>query len=188
MDQNKEKIRHILQPLRWRWQRIETTWKSSRCLKVVSKSATHKWFARCRSGNFDVQDMPGFGRPITDKLSKPGILTVMIVTELKIEKSNHLQEAGSKRNSMFGCIMNWVWKARGTDLTSAIRHWSTRNEPFLTRIITADEKWINYENIVRRRSWKRDINERNFKLQIQNWLRVWWGWNGIVLCVTTTTR
>ena len=33
-----------------------------------------------------------------------------------------------------------------------------KNEPFLDRIITGDEKWITYENIICKRQWLERIN------------------------------
>ena len=62
-----------------------------------------------------------------------------------------------------------------------------RNEtdPLLKRIITGDEKWIVYDNVVRKRSWskrdepaqstlKADIHERKVMLSF------WWDFKGIV--------
>ena len=62
-----------------------------------------------------------------------------------------------------------------------------RNEtdPFLKRIITGDEKWVIYDNIMRKRSWsnrdepaqstsKADIH------QMKVMLSVWWDFKGIV--------
>ena len=41
-------------------------------------------------------------------------------------------------------------------------------EPFLKRIITADENWVKYENIVRKKSWKKrdERSQNNFKARI----------------------
>ena len=58
-------------------------------------------------------------------------------------------------------------------------------EPLLKRIITGDEKWVKYENIVRKRSCK----ERDERSQTTSkpglmankvMLCVWWDWKGIV--------
>ena len=62
-----------------------------------------------------------------------------------------------------------------------------RNEtdPFLKRIITGDEKWLVYDNVVRKRSWskrdepaqstsKADIHQKKVMLS------VWWDFKGIV--------
>ena len=58
-------------------------------------------------------------------------------------------------------------------------------ESFLKRIITGDEKWVKYENIVRKRLWKK----RDERPQTPSkpgltgskiMLCVWWNWKGIV--------
>ena len=62
-----------------------------------------------------------------------------------------------------------------------------RNEtdPILKRIITGDEKWVVYDNVVRKRSWskrdepaqsssKADIHQKKVMLS------VWWDFKGIV--------
>ena len=62
-----------------------------------------------------------------------------------------------------------------------------RNEtdPFLKRIITGDEKWVVYDNVVRKRSWsKRDepaqsTSEADIH-QKKVMLSVWWNFKGIV--------
>ena len=37
---------------------------------ILSKSAAQKWFARIRSGNFNLKDNSGSGRPISEKADK----------------------------------------------------------------------------------------------------------------------
>ncbi|GFS57554.1 mariner Mos1 transposase [Trichonephila clavipes] len=62
-----------------------------------------------------------------------------------------------------------------------------RNEinPFLLRMVTGDEKWVTYDNIVRKRSWskcgeavqtvaKPGLTARKVLLC------VWWDWKGII--------
>ena len=84
MDQNKEKIRYILQ---YHFDKGNNA--SQDCKKIcgvyskgaVSKSAARKWLARYRSRNFDVKDEPRSGRPITKKSDK--------ILE-KIEQDRHI--------------------------------------------------------------------------------------------------
>ncbi|GFV85770.1 mariner transposase [Trichonephila clavipes] len=62
-----------------------------------------------------------------------------------------------------------------------------RNEidPFLKRMVTGDEKWVTYDNIMRKRSWtkrgegaqtvaKPGLTARRVLLCI------WWDWKGII--------
>ena len=58
-------------------------------------------------------------------------------------------------------------------------------EPFPKRSITGDEKWVKYENIVRKRLWKkRDKRSQTTSkpaLTTNKVMRcVWWDWKGIV--------
>ena len=57
-------------------------------------------------------------------------------------------------------------------------------DPFLNRIITGDEKWIVYNNVVRKRPWfKRDERpETTSKAELhlkKFMLSVWWDWKGV---------
>jgi len=58
-------------------------------------------------------------------------------------------------------------------------------EPFLKRLITGDEKWITYDNNVRKRLWSKEdeapqtvANPRLTPRKVM--LCVWWNWKGIV--------
>ena len=70
MDQNKERIRYILQ-----YQFCKGDNASQACEKIcsvygegaVTKSAARKWFVRFRSRNFNIKDEALSGRPITKK-------------------------------------------------------------------------------------------------------------------------
>jgi len=122
-----------------------------------------QWFARFRTGNFDVKDEPRFGRPITEKSDEimvkverdKYVSTVEIARELGIDHKtilNHLHKAGYKKK------LN-VWVPHELSVRNMMdRICDTllkRNEiePFLKRMITDDEKWITYNNSTRKRSW-----------------------------------
>ena len=60
-----------------------------------------------------------------------------------------------------------------------------QSDPFLKKMITADEKWIVYNNVQRKRSWskpgeppqttsKADIHQKKVRLSL------WWDYKGIV--------
>ncbi|GFV50086.1 mariner transposase [Trichonephila clavipes] len=62
-----------------------------------------------------------------------------------------------------------------------------RNEidPFLKRIVTGDEKWVTYENIVRKRSWSKLSEEAQTVAKPgltsrKALLCIWWDWKGII--------
>ena len=58
-------------------------------------------------------------------------------------------------------------------------------EPSLKRMITGDEKWITYDNNVRKRSWSKpgEASQTVAKPVLtprKVMLSVWWDWKGIV--------
>ncbi|GFW19802.1 mariner transposase [Trichonephila clavipes] len=62
-----------------------------------------------------------------------------------------------------------------------------RNEidPFLKRMVTDDEKWVTYDNIVRKRSWSRRSEEAKTVAKPgltsrKLLLCIWWDWKGII--------
>lgn len=164
---------------------------------AVSERRTQEWFARFRSGNFDVKDAPRSGRPVTEKANE--ILQMVeedrhascqeIAEALNINHMtvwNHLKKAGYEKK-----LDVWVPHAlTQRNLIDRITICETllrRNElePFLKRIITGDEKWVKYENIKRKRSWSKagDPPQTTSKPGLtakKVMLSVWWDWKGIV--------
>ena len=170
MDQNKDKIRYILQ---YHFDKGDNA--SQACIKIcgvygegaVSKSTAREWCARFRSRNFDVKDEPRFGRPTTEKSDEilekieqdRHISSHDIAYELNIHHQtvlNHLQKAGFK-NKLDVWMPHQLSVKYKLDRLNICDTLLKRNEiePFLIRIITGDEKWVKYENIVRKKSWKK---------------------------------
>ena len=87
MDQNKDKIRYILQ---YHFDKGDNA--SQACEKIralhskgaVSKSAAPKWFARFRSKNLHVKDEPRSGPPIIEKSDE-----ILEKTEQDLHISSH---------------------------------------------------------------------------------------------------
>ncbi|GFX61239.1 putative DD34D transposase [Trichonephila clavipes] len=57
--------------------------------------------------------------------------------------------------------------------------------PFLKRLVTGDEKWVTYDNIVRKRSWsKRGESAQTVAKPGLTARKVllctWWDWKGII--------
>jgi len=167
MEINKEKIRYILQ------YHYDKGYKNAAqtCEKIctiygedtLSKSAARKWFARFRAGNFDVKDEPRSGRSITEKSDEiivkverdKYMSTVEIARKLGIDHKtvlNHLHKARYKKKLD-------VWMAHELSVRNMMDRINIcdtllkRNEiePFLKRMITDDEKWI--DNPTRKRLW-----------------------------------
>lgn len=200
MEVNKEKIRYILQ---FFFDQRESA--AQACEKIcavygpdaLSKTGAKQWFARFRSGNFDVKDAPRSGRPVIEKVEEMleiveqnrHVSTVEIAKSLNINRqtvANHLKKAEFKKK-----LDIWV----PHDLThknllnrvSICESLLKRNEiePFLKRMVTGDEKWITYDNVVRKRSWSKrgEAPQTVAKpgLTIRKvMLSVWWDWKGIL--------
>ena len=109
----------------------------------------------------------------------------------KLNISHTCVERHSKQLGYVNKLNIWVpFKLNEIQLIKRIPIWDSllkRNEtdPFLKRIITGDEKWVVYNNVVRKRSWsKRDEPTRSTSkadiYQKKVMLSVWWDFKGIV--------
>ncbi|XP_020298171.1 histone-lysine N-methyltransferase SETMAR-like, partial [Pseudomyrmex gracilis] len=200
MSEEKEEIRYIL---KFYFKKGKNATQAAKKIcdvyghDAVSIRVAQSWFKRFQSGNFDVKDAPRSGRPITEKVDE--IMKIIeqdrhissheIGKQLNIDHKtvlNHLQNAGYKKNLD-------VWVPHDLTVKNLMDRFSIcesllkRNdiEPFLKRLITGNEKWITYDNNVRKRSWtKRNEAPQTVakpKLTPRKvMLSVWWDWKGIV--------
>lgn len=170
MSEISEKIRYILQ---YHFDQGDNA--SQSCEKIcaiydegtLSKSTARYWFARFRSGNFEVKDEPRSGRPHVENFEEifkkihedRHISTRDIAEELNMDQKtvlNHLKKAGyTKKLDVW--VPHELSLKNLMDRVSVCEMLKKRNEiePFLKKLITGDEKWIRYENLDRKRSWKR---------------------------------
>lgn len=154
---------------------------------AVSERTCQRWFAKFRSGSFDLSDEPRSGRPsVVDRDAlKASIEANPSVTTRELEKE-HTAGHGSIIRALndlgMVCKLNkWVPHelsesnklnrvAKCVSLLS--RH---RKCPFFDRLITCDEKWVFYENVSRKTHWvepgsapqtvaKRDIHGKKVML------------------------
>lgn len=149
-----------------------------------------RWFARFRAGDFTLNDAPRSGRPIEvddDKImalikSNPHYTTREIAEELNIHFTtvhDHLKKLGFTSK-----LDVWVPHTL-SEAQSLTRIKREESDPFLRRMITGDEKWILYHNVVRKRSWLRpdDPKPTTSKPEIHQrkvMLSVWWDVKGVV--------
>lgn len=163
----------------------------------LSKATAKRWFARFRSGNFDVKDAPRSGRPITEKVDEilqkiyedRHISSYHIAEELNIDHKtvlNHLKKAGYKKK-LDVWVPHEMTLKNLMDRVSICETLLKRNEiePFLKRLITGDEKWVRYDNNVRKSSWskKGQAAQTVAKPGLTSrkvMLCVWWDWRGVV--------
>ena len=164
---------------------------------VLTERQCQNWFAKFRSGNFDVEDAPRSGRPVeanedTIKAlidANRRITTREIAERLTLSNStvhHHLKRLGfiSKLDIWVPHILTEKNLCRRVDVCDLLLK-RQEYDPFLMRIVTGDEKWVVYNNVKRKRSWskqdepaqstsKADIHQKKVMLS------VWWDFKGIV--------
>lgn len=200
MDVNKEKIRYILQ---FFFDKGENASQAAEIVNgvygpdTVTANYVQFWFRRFRSGIFDVKDAPRTGRPVVENVDKiTEIIEVdrhvssrSIAQELKIDHKtvlNHLHKAGFKKK-LDVWVPHQLTQKNMMDRISICEALAKRNEidPFLKRMVTGDEKWVTYDNIVRKRSWSKrgEAAQTVAKPGLtakKVLLCIWWDWKGII--------
>ncbi|XP_076764836.1 histone-lysine N-methyltransferase SETMAR-like [Xylocopa sonorina] len=134
---------------------------------VLTVRQCQNWFAKFRSGNFDVEDAPRSGRPVeADKDAIKALVdanrritTREIGERLNLSNSTvygHLKGMGltSKLDVWVPHVLTERNLCRRVDACDSLLK-RQENDPFLKRIITGDEKWVVYNNVKRKRSWSR---------------------------------
>ncbi|GFU43858.1 histone-lysine N-methyltransferase SETMAR [Trichonephila clavipes] len=130
---------------------------------TITSNYMQFWFRRFRSGIFDFKNAPHTGRPVVENFDKITEIieldrhfsSLSIAQELKIDHKkilNHLRKVEFKKKLD-------VWVSYTIDSISICEALAERNEifPFLKRMVTGDEKWDTYDNIVRKRSWSKRV-------------------------------
>ncbi|XP_054005260.1 histone-lysine N-methyltransferase SETMAR-like [Hylaeus anthracinus] len=132
---------------------------------LITDRAVRNWFIKFRSRDTTLKDKPRAGRPFDfdDNLLKailmqnPRQSTRGIAGRLNTSQSTvnrHLEKLGEV--SKLGVwvshnLSEWNKEDRMSIATSLLSR--VKNEPFLNRIVTGDEKWVTYDNIVRKKQW-----------------------------------
>ena len=134
---------------------------------VLTERQYQKWFAKFRSGNFDLKDAPRPRRLLEADLDQikslvdanQRITTGEIAEILNLSNSTvhkHMKSLGliSKLDIWVAHVLterNLLHRINDCDLL--IRR--QKNDPFLNRIVTGDEKWMVYNNVKRKKSWSK---------------------------------
>lgn len=156
-----------------------------------------KWFRRFRDGDFNLEDQSRSGRPseikddmIDTMLEKNSRLSTQeIATSLGVNISTafrHLKSQNyiSKLDSWVPHTLTERNKLQRMDVAMSLLA-RYKNEPFLDRLVTGDEKWILYNNVQRKRTWKKS-NESPEQVskadqhQMKVMLCIWWDCRGII--------
>ena len=155
------------------------------------------WFKKFRGGDESHEDDERSGRPSdvdNDQLralvkANPHTTVRELASELDVTYptiSNLLREIGKTKN-----LDKWVphelndnQKKRRYEVSSSLLL-RNKNDPFLDRVVTCDEKWVLYDNRRRSAQWL-DTNEapRHFPKselhQKKVMLTVWWSATGLI--------
>ncbi|GAV09580.1 hypothetical protein RvY_19088 [Ramazzottius varieornatus] len=164
---------------------------------ATNERTVERWYARFRSGDFSLEDHP-HGRPKlkvnNDELRKlvesdPSQTSAVLSQHFNVSPVTidlHLRQIGKVKK-----LEKWVphqlsalQKRHRVDVCLSLLNRS-RNEPFLHRIVTCDEKWILYNNRKRKKVIlspgevpktipKPELHQRKIMVT------VWWTMEGIV--------
>lgn len=200
MTENQEHLRHILL-FYYKKGKTAAQAKEKICRvygeDALTRQTAANWFRRFRDGNFDVKDAFRSGRPIVKNVDEifqkieenRHVSSYDIAKALNIDHKTvlrHLHKAGyTKKLDVW--VPHDLTLKNLMDRISICESLLKRNkiEPFLKRLITGDEKWITYDNNVRKRSWSKrgEAPQTIAKPGLTSkkvMLCVWWDWKGIV--------
>ncbi|XP_076182857.1 histone-lysine N-methyltransferase SETMAR-like [Ptiloglossa arizonensis] len=130
----------------------------------VNVCTVRRWFEKFRSGHTNLQDEPRTGRP---KKLDDDVLRILVdnesllTTRMIEERFNVCHTTIENHLSKFGFVYKWYrWtpcelnEKNMADRISIASSLLSRQqyEPLLGRLVTGDEKWIVYNNVVRKRA------------------------------------
>ncbi|CAO4387804.1 unnamed protein product [Caenorhabditis nigoni] len=164
---------------------------------LLSESQCRRWFERLRNGDESLEDHEHTGRPeiIDDEFLRNTIESDPCQTTRNLAEQfsctngtieNHLHGIGkSNRCGKFvPHNLSPANKAARVAL-SGIRLHRSKNSGFFDSLVTSDEKWIEYDNTVRKRQWLSTGEQAKTtpKPEIHGkkvMLCVWWNSKGLV--------
>ncbi|GFW01182.1 histone-lysine N-methyltransferase SETMAR [Trichonephila clavipes] len=164
---------------------------------TVTANYVQFWFRRFRSGIFDVKDAPRTGRSVVENVDKiteiievdRQVSSPCIAQELKIDHKTvlrHLRQVEFKKK-LHVWVPHQLTPKNMMNRISICEGLAKRNEidPFLKRMVTGDEKWVTYYNIVRKRSWSKcgeavqTVAKPGLTAK-KVLLCIWWNWKRII--------
>ncbi|GFX32496.1 histone-lysine N-methyltransferase SETMAR [Trichonephila clavipes] len=141
---------------------------------------------------FGVKESPRTGWPVVENVVKiteiieadRHVNSRSIVQELKIDHKilNHLRKVGFKKK-LHVWVPHQLTPTNKMDRISICGTLAKRTEigPFLKWMVTGDEKWVTYYNIVRKRSWSKSGEAAQPGLMVRKVLLcIWWDWKEVI--------
>lgn len=168
----------------------------------IAERTSQKWFQRFKENQFELKDNPRSGRPsITDDDRLEDILRTdqrQTLRELAVQMncspqtvSNHLHSLGKVQK--FGAwIPHQLTEPNKkhrlnvcASLLARYRRTQQQHRPFLSLIITGDEKWCLYANIKQRKAWVNKGDKAPNRVRPERhpkklMLCVWWSIEGLI--------
>ena len=164
---------------------------------TITNWAVRNWFVKFLSGDTSLKDEPRPGRSSNfDAEALKSLVecnarqsTRELAGKLNASQSTicrHLEkmEKVSKLGVWFPHALSEKNKADQLSIATSLLS-RQRNNPFLDKIITGDEKWITYDNVARKRKWadKNKSPQPDPKAELHGrkiMLCVWWDRRGII--------
>ena len=164
---------------------------------TIGQSTAYVWFQRFQEGDCSTEDSPRSGRPSEiddDQLrarieADPQVTVRDLAEEFKVSKTtidDHLKAMGkvSKLNYWVPHKLSDNNRQRRLDACISLLS-KERTTDWLDTIVTGDEKWCLYANVVRKRSWvdkgtPAQAQPRPEIHQKKLMLCVWWDVSGVI--------
>ena len=168
----------------------------------LSTRAARKWFSKFKKGDFSLTDAPRSGRP--SHFNEKSLISLLkddnrqttreLAGQLGCDPQtvlNHLHRMG-KVQKCGGWIPHHLNEANKSQRINACSSLLARyhralqqHRPFLSLIVTGDEKWCLYVNMKHRKEWvdkdqspKPRVKQANYSRKVM--LCVWWGMEGVI--------
>lgn len=165
--------------------------------KALDQRKVRRWFVEFKNGNFELDDAPRSGRPLTINNQ---VLRNLVEKDPRLTVDEIAKKMGAPRSTVFDHLksigkrsLEGKWVPHFLSETNKMQRISIckslliqhEKDSFIHRIITGDEKWIQHDNPKRKKQWlslgdspkptpKRKMHEK------KTLLCVWWNIHGIV--------
>ena len=164
---------------------------------ALAKAACYKWYKKFGSGDFNLDDAPRSGRPsvldldvLSAKIEANPMCTIKELEE-ELGVSHGSVCKGLRTLGMVHKLSKWVPHELSVKNKEdrmricAILLSRFRDDPFLDRLVTCDEKWVFYENVTRSKHWAKPGEaaltqpKRNIH-SMKVMLCCWWDMRGVI--------